>query len=68
MHGVLMADATEFFSPYRHDFVRLGVCVPAVRPADLVFNADQTLALMQQGHDQRAAILLFPELALAPTP
>ena len=65
LHGVLMADATEFFSPYRHDFVRLGVCVPAVRPADVMFNADQTLALMQQGHDQSTAILLFPELGLS---
>ncbi|MEY4257076.1 MAG: hypothetical protein RLZZ141_2303, partial [Pseudomonadota bacterium] len=65
VHGVFMADATEFFSPYRHDFVRLGVCVPAVRPADVMFNADQTLTLMQQGHEQSAAILLFPELGLS---
>jgi NAD+ synthase (glutamine-hydrolysing) len=60
-----MADAAEFFSPYRHDFVRLGVCVPGVRPADVRCNADQTLALMQQGHDQGAALLLFPELGLS---
>ena len=62
-----MADtaAPAFFSPYSHDFVRLGVCVPALRPADVGFNADQTLDLIHQGHAAGAAILLFPELGLS---
>src|SRR6266571_2689244 len=36
----------EFFSPYRHQFVRIGACVPQVAIAEPAKNADQALALV----------------------
>jgi NAD+ synthase (glutamine-hydrolysing) len=59
-----MADRS-FFSPYAHDMVRVGVCVPRIEPADPVFNTDRTLELMRRGHDQSIALLAFPELGLS---
>ena len=58
-------DAAAFDTPYSHGFVRLGVCVPRLRPADIVYNTDQMLALAGQGHAERAALLLFPELGVS---
>ncbi len=54
----------SFFSPYAHDFVRVGVCTPRTRPADPVHNGAETLRLAQEGDAQGAAVLLFPELGL----
>jgi NAD+ synthase (glutamine-hydrolysing) len=54
-----------FDSPYAHGLVRLGVCVPRLRPADPVFNTDQTLELVQRGDAARAGLLLFPELGIS---
>ncbi|MBW3616979.1 MAG: NAD(+) synthase [Proteobacteria bacterium] len=55
----------SFFSPYAHDMVRVGVCVPRIEPADPVFNTDRTLELMRRGHEQSIALLAFPELGLS---
>jgi NAD+ synthase (glutamine-hydrolysing) len=55
----------SFFSPYAHDMVRVGVCVPRIEPADPVFNTDRTLELMRRGHENSIAILAFPELGLS---
>ena len=54
-----------FDSPYAHEFVRLGVCVPRLRPADPVYNTDQTLELLRRAHDEHAAVVLFPELGIS---
>ena len=54
-----------FFTPYRHGFVRAAVCIPLVRVADPVFNAQQTVALAERAADQHAAVALFPELGLS---
>ena len=59
-----MADRS-FFSPYAHDMVRVGVCVPRIEPADPVFNTDQTLELMKRGHEASVALLAFPELGIS---
>jgi NAD+ synthase (glutamine-hydrolysing) len=53
-----------FDSPYAHGLVRLGVCVPRLRPADPAFNTDQTLELVRRGDAAKAALLLFPELGI----
>ena len=60
-----MAKTLPFDSPYAHGFVRLGVCVPRLRPADPVHNTDRMLELAAQGHGADAALLLFPELGVS---
>jgi NAD+ synthase (glutamine-hydrolysing) len=56
---------SEFFSPYSHQFVRLGTCVPLVSVADPVRNGDQVSALVEAGDRDGIAVLLFPELCLS---
>ncbi len=60
-----MADVIAFNSPYAHGFVRLGVCVPRLRPADPAYNTDHMLALAAKGAAEQAAVLLFPELGVS---
>jgi NAD+ synthase (glutamine-hydrolysing) len=55
----------EFFNAYNHDFVRVAVGVPEVRVADPSFNAAHTVELMQRAVEERAALVLFPELGLS---
>ncbi len=56
---------TSFFSPYSHDFVRIAACVPRIEVADPAFNAERTLELLRQGHEERIALMVFPELGLS---
>src|SRR5262245_42207541 len=55
----------DFFSPYRHQFVRIGACVPQVAVAEPAKNADQVLDLWRSGDRDSIALLLFPELCLS---
>ena len=55
----------EFFTPYAHDFVRVGVCVPRIEPADPIFNVERTLDLLHRAADAKVALLAFPELGLS---
>ncbi|HYM73428.1 MAG TPA: NAD(+) synthase [Stellaceae bacterium] len=54
-----------FFSPYRHQFARVGACVPLVAVADPAKNGDQVAALIASGDEQGIGLLLFPELCLS---
>ena len=54
-----------FFSPYRHDLVRIAACVPRMDVANPGFNAERTLELLQQGDRERIALMVFPELGLS---
>ncbi len=54
-----------FESPYRHGFVRLAACVPETSLADPAANAARTIGLVQQGHDQGVALMVFPELGIS---
>lgn len=54
-----------FDSIYSHGFVRLAVCVPRVRVADVSFNVERTLALASRASDQQAVAAVFPELGLS---
>ena len=56
---------SEFFSPYSHEFVRVGVCVPQVAVAEPARNGDQVLDLARQGDKAGIALLVFPELCLS---
>src|SRR3712207_1577141 len=55
----------EFFTPYAHEFVRVGVCVPRIEPADPVFNVERTLELLERAEAQKVALLAFPELGIS---
>src|SRR5204862_2540343 len=54
-----------FFSPYRHEFVRLAACVPQVAVAEPAKNGNQTLDLLAQGDQAGVALMVFPELCLS---
>jgi NAD+ synthase (glutamine-hydrolysing) len=56
---------SEFFSPYRHQFVRIAACVPQVAIAEPAKNADEALALVAAGEKQGVALMVFPELCLS---
>jgi NAD+ synthase (glutamine-hydrolysing) len=55
----------EFFSPYRHQFVRIAACVPQVAIAEPAKNADHALALVAEGDKDGVALMVFPELCLS---
>jgi NAD+ synthase (glutamine-hydrolysing) len=55
----------SFFSPYSHDFVRLGACVPLVAVADPRQNADYVMELLASGDKARIAVMVFPELGIS---
>ena len=40
---------SSFFSPYRHQFVRVGACVPQVAIAEPAKNGDQVLEMLRDG-------------------
>src|SRR3984893_6386634 len=54
-----------FFSPYRHDFIRIGACVPHVAVAAPPRNAENVLNLLAAGDQARIALMVFPELCLS---
>jgi len=55
----------QFFNFFNHDFIRVAVGTPTVRVADPVYNAAQTVELMEKASADPAAIALFPELGLS---
>src|SRR3981189_1408922 len=56
---------SAFFSPYRHEFVRVGACVPQVAVAEPAKNGDQVLELLAKGDKAGLALMVFPELCLS---
>ena len=56
---------SPFFSPYRHQFIRVGACVPQVAVAEPGRNAEQVLGLLAAGDQARIALMVFPELCLS---
>jgi NAD+ synthase (glutamine-hydrolysing) len=55
----------EFHSPYSHGLVRCAVCTPECEVADPEFNASAILDLARKGHDQKVAMMVFPELCIS---
>jgi NAD+ synthase (glutamine-hydrolysing) len=55
----------SFFSPYRHQFIRVAACVPLVALCEPRRNADSVRALLEAGDKARAALMVFPELCLS---
>jgi len=54
-----------FFDPATHNFLRVGVCTPKVRPADVAENGSETERLIRQGAAAGCSVMLFPELGLS---
>jgi NAD+ synthase (glutamine-hydrolysing) len=54
-----------FDSLYSHGFARVAAAVPLLKPAEPAYNAERTLALARQAHDEQAALIVFPELGLS---
>jgi NAD+ synthase (glutamine-hydrolysing) len=54
----------SFFSPYRHEFLRVAACVPRIGVGDPAFNVAQTLDLVRSGDSQKIALMIFPELGV----
>ena len=54
-----------FLNLYRHNFARVAICIPEVRVADPAFNAEKSVALLEEAGRRRAILALFPELGLS---
>src|SRR3954470_22242575 len=54
-----------FDSLYQHGFARVAAAVPLLKPAEPAYNAERTLGLVRQAADERAALVVFPELGLS---
>ncbi|MCF8054119.1 MAG: NAD(+) synthase [Deltaproteobacteria bacterium] len=60
-----MGQDNNFFNLYSHGFVRLAVCVPPVRIAEPLYNAQMTLSLAKQAQAGAAVFAVFPELGIS---
>src|SRR6516225_218770 len=56
---------SSFFSPYRHQFIRVGACVPRVAVTEPRRNAENVLGLLAEGDKAQVALMVFPELCLS---
>jgi NAD+ synthase (glutamine-hydrolysing) len=56
---------SSFFSPYRHQFVRIAACVPRVAIIEPRRNAENVLDLLAEGDRARVALMVFPELCVS---
>lgn len=57
--------ADRFFSIHTHGFCRVAACTPRGSAGDPEFNTDETLALVQAGHEQAVDLMVFPELGIS---
>lgn len=55
----------DFYSAYRHGFVRVAACTHHTALADPPANAESVLAMARDCHDDNVAVAVFPELTLS---
>jgi len=55
----------DFYSAYRHGFVRVAACTHHTALADPAANAASVLSLARDCHDEAVALAVFPELTLS---
>jgi NAD+ synthase (glutamine-hydrolysing) len=55
----------DFYSAYRHGFVRVAACTHHTTIADPAANAESVLRLARACHDDAVALAVFPELTLS---
>ncbi len=54
-----------FRNLYSHGMARVATCAPLLHVADPTKNEQEALALMRRAHEERCALLIFPELCLS---
>ena len=55
----------DFYSAYRHGFVRVAACTHRTVLADPAANTESVLRIARECHDEGVAIAVFPELTLS---
>ena len=55
----------DFYSAYRHGFVRVAACTQHTVLADPAANAESVLRIARDCHDDGVALAVFPELTLS---
>ena len=55
----------DFYSAYRHGFVRVAACTLHTAIGDPAANAQSVLAIARECHDDGVALAVFPELTLS---
>jgi len=55
----------SFHAFHSHGFVRVAGCTPRVHVGDPGANAEETLALMREGHSRHLDLMVFPELGIS---
>lgn len=59
------ATKANFLNLYNHGFARVAVGAPLVALSQPMTNAERTLALVKQGHENAHGLMVFPELGLS---
>jgi NAD+ synthase (glutamine-hydrolysing) len=60
-----MSNNHTFNNIYTHGFARVAVCIPEVKVADPVYNAEQIIELATRANKKHTAVCLFPELGIS---
>ena len=55
----------DFYSAYRHDYVRVAACTHHTTLADPSANVESVLRLARECHDEGVGLAVFPELTLS---
>jgi NAD+ synthase (glutamine-hydrolysing) len=55
----------QYFNLYNHGFIRVAVCIPELKVADVPFNVASTIKLVKQASANNAILALFPELGIS---
>src|SRR5271157_1094482 len=59
------SEERQYFNLYNHGFIRVAVCVPELKVADVPFNVASTIKLVKQASANNAILALFPELGIS---
>lgn len=59
------SEERQFFNLYNHGFIRVAVCIPEVKVADVPSNVANTINLAKQAAANNAILALFPELGIS---
>jgi NAD+ synthase (glutamine-hydrolysing) len=59
------SEERQFFNLYNHGFIRVAVCIPEVKVADVPSNVASTIKLAKQASVNNAILAVFPELGIS---
>ena len=48
----------------KHGFIKIGAATPKIRVADCAYNAEEIKKQLGQAREQKAKVVVFPELCL----